>query len=65
MKEPRCTVIFDQVIELSLPADVRFDPESDQDCAATQYVAMGHNRKIAVFLNGLIIELVEQRLRLF
>jgi hypothetical protein len=35
-------IIFDQVIELSLRADVRFDPESDQDRAATQYVAMGH-----------------------
>jgi hypothetical protein len=34
-------IIFDQVIELSLRADVRFDPESDQDRAATQYVAMG------------------------
>jgi hypothetical protein len=35
-------VIFDQVTELSPRADVRFDPESDQDRAATQYVAMGH-----------------------
>jgi hypothetical protein len=35
-------VIFDRVIELSLRVDVRFDPESDQDRAATQYVAKGH-----------------------
>jgi hypothetical protein len=34
-------VIFDQIIELSLRADVRFDPKSDRDNAATQYVAMG------------------------
>jgi len=34
-------VILDQVIELSLRVDVRFDPESDQDRAASQYVAMG------------------------
>jgi hypothetical protein len=34
-------VIFDQVVELSLRVDVRFDPESDQDRAAMQYVAMG------------------------
>jgi hypothetical protein len=33
--------IFDQVIELSLRADVRFDPKSDQDHAATQ--AICHN----------------------
>jgi hypothetical protein len=38
-------VIFDQVIELSLRGDVRFDPESDQDHAATQYVAMGPEQK--------------------
>jgi hypothetical protein len=37
-------VIFDQVIELSQRADVRFDPESDQDRAATQYVAMGQEQ---------------------
>jgi len=40
-------VIFEQVIELSLRADVRFDPESDQDRAATQYVAMGQKQKSA------------------
>jgi hypothetical protein len=40
-------IIFDQVIELSLQADVRFDPESNQDRAATQYVAMGHKQKLA------------------
>jgi hypothetical protein len=34
-------IIFDRVIELSLRVDVRFDPESDQDRAATQYVAKG------------------------
>jgi hypothetical protein len=33
--------IFDRVIQLSLRVDVRFDPESDQDRAATQYVAKG------------------------
>jgi hypothetical protein len=33
-------VIFDRVIELSLRVDVRFDPESDRDRAALQYVAM-------------------------
>src|ERR1700756_1748030 len=35
-------VVFDRVIELSLRVDVRFDPESDQDRVATQYVAKGH-----------------------
>jgi hypothetical protein len=55
LRDPHCSfgssssfstasVIFDQVIELSLRADVRFAPESDQDRAATQYVAMGHIR---------------------
>ena len=34
-------VIFDRVIELGLRVYVRFDPESDQERAATQYVAMG------------------------
>jgi hypothetical protein len=38
-------IIFDRVVELSLRADVRFDPESDQDRAATQYVAMGQRTK--------------------
>ena len=42
---PYIGVIFDRVIELSLRANVRFDPESDQDRAATQYVAMGHCTK--------------------
>jgi hypothetical protein len=33
---------FRQVIELGQRADVRFDPESDRDRAAAQYVAKGH-----------------------
>jgi hypothetical protein len=47
-------VILDQVIELSLRVDVRFDPESDQDRAATQYVAKGHNRTRAPQQIGLL-----------
>jgi hypothetical protein len=38
-------VILDQVIELGLRADVRFDPESNQNRAATQYVAKGQGTK--------------------
>jgi len=48
-------VIFDQVIELSLRADVRFDPESDQDRTATQYVAMGHFRTHALQQESLLV----------
>jgi hypothetical protein len=33
---PPLWVIFDQVIELSLRADVRFDPESDQTAPARE-----------------------------
>jgi hypothetical protein len=40
-------VIFDRVIKLSLRVDVRFDPESDQDPAATQYVAKEAEADIA------------------
>jgi hypothetical protein len=32
-------VILDRDLELSLRVDVRFKPESDRDCVATQYVA--------------------------
>jgi hypothetical protein len=32
-------VIFDRLTELGLRADVGFDPDSDQDRAALQYVA--------------------------
>jgi hypothetical protein len=35
-------VIFDQVVELNLRVDVRFEIESHQDHAAMQYVAMGN-----------------------
>jgi len=42
------------VIELSLRADVRFDPESDQHRGATQYVAMGHKATFAASLNHLV-----------
>jgi hypothetical protein len=31
---------FDQVIDLGLRADVRFDPDSDHDRPALQYVAI-------------------------
>ena len=42
------STIFDRVIELSLRVDVRFDPESDQDRTATQYVAMGQKATSAL-----------------
>ena len=38
-------VILDQVIELGLRGDVRFDPDSDHDRTALQYVAKGQRRK--------------------
>jgi hypothetical protein len=34
-------VIFDQVIELGETADVRFDPDSNHDRTALQYLAKG------------------------
>ena len=40
-RQCRMWVIFDRVIELSLRVDVRFDPESDHDRAALQYLAKG------------------------
>src|ERR1700741_1081115 len=36
----RLRVVLDRPIELSLRGDVRADPESDQDRATSQYVAM-------------------------
>jgi hypothetical protein len=55
-------IIFDRVIELSLRVDVRFDPECDQDRAASQYVAMGRThapQQIAFYYS--IIDASEQR----
>jgi len=40
-------VIFDQAVELSLRADVRFDPESDKIARDAIYVAMGPVHKVA------------------
>ena len=41
-------VIFDRVFEIDPRVDVRFDPESDQDRTATQYVAMGQKATSAL-----------------
>jgi hypothetical protein len=45
-------VIFDQAVELSLRADVRFDPESDKIARDAIYVAMGPISDIAEHLKA-------------
>jgi hypothetical protein len=46
--------IFERGIELSLRVDFRFDPESDQDRAATQYVAKGQSRTSALSFDDFV-----------